>query len=1075
MKMMARPATLLPPLAKTTIDWVQRCPKVDNMEMLQHINRLLVRAENGANWLAGLTEFLILATTRPESALTGVKGLIHYNDAEFVGSPTFLPNYGFQRSQSEDAVLETFIRFPLRPYDAGMTDTDIAFGVYLFTNFLGLYLETGSGTTGTNVSIGIRASGGFRPTMAIGSPSILYGGGQNWGFHFGYRKDDLEVTSWREATKQVVASVTTGLHLGNFPFTLLSIEPSGPYNTANGQSFWMAGRGSLWTDDMVLQMRQDLNLFLIETGVYDSIIVDPVAPGPNCFGPDSLATIPAPTRVFIRARFPGTNTTPATAYNRYPCTDSISSAILVGNATLKNPEPPAVQNFNDPITTTAGSDLAWLAYPGLNNPSFHAFAANYGMDSIGFTGGNGLAPADVNGRRFIVAADLPGQRLQFRLGATATASGVIGGVAGQTKITAFRPAGPAPGSLPSQQFIPPRGGRLGHFIPIFRSNGQDVLDAGAPALNGKGSAMSPPITRTTDHGTIKAGANCIMLYSSWEKSVYAMLTHCAENAGYAKRNEARDPLGQGWMDIAEEGGFTEDQVQPWKYFHANADAVFTSPTNIFGGCWDHIYLDPVRLSDLNCPMSQLAQWFDCEHGDRIPPDLNEWRYQRWDQICGATGIKWWNLGHFMVDPQAIHNGFTTDNSRRIIGLPNGDGFSLAIIPTYRPGAEDIIAFAERQYRFCSGPNGDDPPPPDRFLITGQCGAGKFNIDDPGPFGQQQTRLADCDRLAAWMAGHGMTKFMIAQGGATMGGPIERYWNQQLIHFLPGLASTPPPVTDDPNAVVQAWAGVVLGLGGNVSENFADWVMRYVDALILQQIWPKLTYLLLCCAEDTQGMQVDLRYRLIGTMPASPSTPTLVPLQGWDLDGVNDHYDTGYIPATMHHGVVTFDHAMMGMYQRIPRSEVANTQIMGTIDATVNSTDGMWRLIPRTVTGQTVQVVFSTLFDTFVGAVDTPWDGMFLTQRDGNAYQVYRNSALVVTANTIPPISASVLPGLSLQVGCGRNGAGAPAFFRACNPQIVFAGAPLTASEVQAFNAATQAFLVGIGASSGGTALSEAIL
>ena len=124
----------------------------------------------------------------------------------------------------------------------------------------------------------------------------------------------------------------------------------------------------------------------------------------------------------------------------------------------------------------------------------------------------------------------------------ASAAGAIGGSAGEATYQVQRPYTPKADATLLERFTPPRGGRLANFIPIYRSNGADVVASGA-TLNSKGSATTPTFRRATDlAGTsIKAGTQCIFLYSTYAKSIYAFLVYVAQNAGYAARNGCAIP------------------------------------------------------------------------------------------------------------------------------------------------------------------------------------------------------------------------------------------------------------------------------------------------------------------------------------------------------------------------------------------------------------------------------------------------------------------------------------------------------------------------------------------------------
>ena len=235
---------------------------------------------------------------------------------------------------------------------------------------------------------------------------------------------------------------------------------------------------------------------------------------------------------------------------------------------------------------------------------------------------------------------------------------------------------------------------------------------------------------------------------------------------------------QGYLDIAEEGGFAEADVQFWHWWYTYADQWFTVPSGVQAGVWDKCIVNPITMAHMNWGTQHLAQWWDCEQQDDTPPTLNEWRYQRWDQICGAVGIKWQNWGHELDEKRAKGNGFNRDNIPRIVRLPNCDGFLIPCVHDNKPGGPDVIDRANEQWDFCSGPDGSNPPPADRIIIRTNMSAGRYYVTDPTPLGQFQIPIAKCAELATWMAGKGIAKFGTNNNGASPGGTDDRYYNQQ---------------------------------------------------------------------------------------------------------------------------------------------------------------------------------------------------------------------------------------------------------------------------------------------------------
>ena len=181
-----------------------------------------------AAWAASIgcravPEFLILCSSNDRSGLTGFKGLVKEDEVERIGTPVHVPLFGFKRSEAPDAEIDTFLRLTLTPQQVpGLTNYSMALGHYIFTNYFGLYNESGVTGTAGKLSLSDRASSGFRPSFFLNSTALLYGSIQQWGFHLGYRNDDLAATCWREDAKFPLQSIITGNQLADSKLTLLS-------------------------------------------------------------------------------------------------------------------------------------------------------------------------------------------------------------------------------------------------------------------------------------------------------------------------------------------------------------------------------------------------------------------------------------------------------------------------------------------------------------------------------------------------------------------------------------------------------------------------------------------------------------------------------------------------------------------------------------------------------------------------------------------------------------------------------------------------------------------------------------
>lgn len=743
-------------------------------------------------------------------------------------------------------------------------------------------------------------------------------------------------------------------------------------------------------------------------------------------------------------------------------------------------------------------------------------------------------------------------RYKIKMGAVANASGAIGGTAGEITYAFARPLTAPANAAATAKFVPPRGGRLQNFVPIYRSVGQDVIDSGAKP-NTKGSATTPVIRRTDN-------IQGVFLHTSWRKAVYAFLVFCAHDAGYRPRNEPRDPRGQGYLDIAEEGGFVAADVQLWHYWHAFADTEFDTVSGVQKGAIDKVIINPITYNHVHWGADHYAQWWDCEQQDNTDPDLNEFRYVRWDEIVGAAGIKWSNWGHVMDDQRAKGNGFTKSNIVNILRLPNNDGFMLPCTHNTSAGGRTILQEADDQYRWCSGVDGSTPPPVGSIIIRGTFGAGKYYITDTGPLGQQQcpiglvltqtdfgatvdppfdvhltavaatSRLvldngdpvakgmavgdtltlkdvagandervftvtgfagtsnreilvtpapadmtADttftfhvqvpllsgvgaggpktnwCAELASWMAANNIVKFASNASGVTFGGTKNRYCNQQWMDFLPNLTAGIAVVPDQPGPIVDAYKTVVVGLGGTVSDDRYDLLVKHIGILFTDYptLWPKIRYLGIIAGENTQQAIVDIRQRLIGTLGAATAAPTFTASRGFAFDGVNDDFQTGFIPAT--HGTIagltsmTFDQCMIGMYSRVDRAGVTGQQAQMGCSHSVGGTAGLMRMVVKSTTNAIGATLYSQAANIAAGQI-TNSIGLSCIQRQGSTMTAWKRGVQV--GSTAVTSSGAALAGFSLRLGCVGNSVGGivGSSYALTDPAMVVSSLPLTTDE-----------------------------
>jgi hypothetical protein len=752
-----------------TLDWMFRCDKIERADYLYHLDNLMGRGRDNAAWLEEDGELLVLGATTLQANLEGLKDFINYANVTVNGTILCDRLFGIYRG---DISANSYVDFNEAAADwPGVTLNGHSIAVFVTTNNVGPYQALGATGQGGNKSFMIREGSGFRSGAWLASDQAIFGDGQAWGFSLASRTGANAVTLWRNGIKETNSSAAVTLPAGDI--SALAAEP-GSSNTPN--KLLVAWIGGPLTDEQCAQMASDVLRFVRDLGIYDAVEVPPVVLGENCFGPTAIdGIVPADLRVYRQLAFPLTDSTPAEDTNAYPITDSIDRAYVISQD---------VQLLDaDPITATDTSDVLDIDFG-----ASHGVVVGDVLEIAGSEGGGGFAAGDINKRHHVTGVD--GDIVEITMDAAATSTETFGGIAEAISVRKIMP------NVRTSTFTPTRGGRYWHTTWMNRGL-RDVVD-GAITGATKGNDSYGPITRLTQQGTgpedptyIAAGVSCRPHFSTKAKARTAFLVHAAHVAGYLDRNDPDDPLGEGYLDIAEAGvsGFADSDLDPakvltWQEALVQADDIFTTPYS-FATSIDYVILSAKQLDDVqNLTMSQKGIWIDDEASDDAGGLLRFTTLTRLNQICAAKGIKWGSYGHFMAGSQAEANGWTKEYAADIIAMSECE--AINIIASENTPAGNPAAYLDTQVDMFTGTSGLIPIPYEKIQVSLTLGPGKNSIDDPYPFSSSQVTFEHCEEVAAWIQARGVKHTHVRRVGMPEGGTIDRVPNQQLIRYLPDL-------------------------------------------------------------------------------------------------------------------------------------------------------------------------------------------------------------------------------------------------------------------------------------------------
>lgn len=214
----------------------------------------------------------------------------------------------------------------------------------------------------------------------------------------------------------------------------------------------------------------------------------------------------------------------------------------------------------------------------------------------------------------------------------------------------------------------------------------------------------------------------------------------------------------------------------------------------------------------------------------------------------------------------------------------------------------------------------------------------------------------------------------------------------------------------------------------------------IAALMDAGVWDRLDALWVMAAADSQAGALNW---LEDDYDLSPvGSPMFTADRGYQSDGTTSYLDSGLMPGT---GLVQQDNHHISVWSLTAAADMAGE--IGTADLAINT---------RTTSDQLITRSANNSGDSTSNA---DGDGLFTVSRDNSAtYDRYRqDTSLGVASQGSAAFAAQTI------FICGRNGGGSPSSLSTAQLAVASAGASMTSTQVQAFHAALEAYLEGVGA------------
>ena len=277
---------------------------------------------------------------------------------------------------------------------------------------------------------------------------------------------------------------------------------------------------------------------------------------------------------------------------------------------------------------------------------------------------------------------------------------------------------------------------------------------------------NPPPTINLANGVSARSA-----YRTKRRARGATLVQAAWNRNYAARNEPLDPLGQGYLDIAEAFDLDPALVQEHSYWEANKAAFFTTPYPGAFVAYDIVILDTTKQITLT-NFARHELFMDLEPVDTPGDSLFIEFMLRFGQIAQVTGASFFYSSHPLNELSGFRDGFNLTTCPQLM--------QSSLIPWYTVSASHnqqtggtVIDAVEAQINLARGVSGTEPVDMAKVALQVQIGGPSSNIMTD----------TECAMLRSWYVDNGIKRLFLSRAGSSIGGPMSRYYNQKRAILL----------------------------------------------------------------------------------------------------------------------------------------------------------------------------------------------------------------------------------------------------------------------------------------------------
>lgn len=982
-------------LEAETIDWLSRVEQKPSAQFLRALDRF-IRGGKRNGWWDRIGDMLVLGAETQQAALEGLKGTFTEDDMT-VGVVSHVPYIGMTPAEG-NAYVQTGVNVADLPL---VSLNSHSLGVVCTTNFAGSWQEAGrTGTAGAQ-SFMIRASSGFRSGFWPGAAQVIFGAGSCNGLTMGVRQNSGGGLVVRNGEAVPFVSASISMPVGEFTFMKPEPAAAGSPNTL---FMVFVGDGN-WTEELCTVFYEDITEFVAAVGSFDLIQPEPSAFGLSCFGYNAVQDIlPLDMRVFQQSTPPPTDLTDYDAFAFFPGSDFISRPYTFTQSSAES-------MVADPVATTNGSPIVTITSEA------HGLAVDDIAAPASLTAVNGIT-AEMLNREMVVLSVPTADTFTCQPGGNANATGSGGGADGTIAFRKIR-------LQTSTYTFPERGGKFWSFVWSDRG---ERAETGGPIVSHivKPNDLNPPIIRRT--GAF-AGVSCRTAFTTHERAIGATLVYMAHIVGYADRDDVDDPLGQGYLDIAEAYDLVEADVLTWQEMVDTKETLFDTGLQGFAVCYDKARLSPKQASE-------LSQWadqgilIDLEHSDSRTPEVMLDFMTRAGQICAAKGFGMAWLGHFMNGEQATRNGFTPGpdgNAPTIINDPNLTYANIIVRQVSVP--PDITDSLNAQRNYFIDSLGEVPD--EKLLVS--CALG---------VGQQAVSLEKCAAVQQWVEDHPGVAVHVSRAAQQQGGNELRFPNQQQVTYFPSLST---------RAITAAQFADAFDRKVSIGATRKTQITTLIQNMMDDGTWWLIDALWLYAAENSGQALRDLKGLVLSEIGGS--SPTFTADQGYTFDGTDDYLASGFIPATSGAHMEGDDQAI-GVWER------SNTSSDGYAAGALQSTTRNLSVISTAVNGLNKGRANGELLE-FSNVTGSAFR---MVSRQGTTVRGQTITASVTATNTSYTVAANAEnpPNREVYVGC-RNNAGTAADFRACQLSALVMAGSLTADQVTSIGQRIRAHLQAIGA------------